>query len=153
MDFDFTSMAQAEQETRLTFEYPHSFLPIPYYNPPILLDMFMNTVIPAAKMKRSFESKFPITAVSDDSMETDGIVNGSMEVETEQVVRTSIESDGMLLYVSEACYQSVSITLLDHLVHHYIVSIQGQTPLSTWIPARSPDDGPSKCITLDGFEA
>lgn len=95
----------------------------------------MNTVIPAAKMKRSFELKFPITAVSDDSMETDGIVNGLMEVETEQVVRTSIESDGMLLYVSEACYQS------------------GQTPLSTWIPARSPDDGPSKCITLDGFES
>jgi len=142
MDFNFTSMAEAERGIPLTFEYPHSFLPIPYYNPPISLDMFVNTVIPTAKMRRSFELQFPapLSATTVDSMETDGIVDGGetmdgwMEVETEQVVPTSIDSDGMLLYVSGACYQP------------------GQTPLSTWVPAKSLDDGPSKRITLDVFE-
>ncbi len=81
------------------------------------LVMFVNTVIPTAKMRRSFELQFPapLSATTVDSMETDGIVDGGeavdglMEVETEQVVSTSIDSDGMLLYVSGACYQPVSI--------------------------------------------
>jgi len=143
MDFNFTSMAEAEREIPLTFEYPHSFLPIPYYSPPISLDVFVNTVISNAKMKRSVGQKFPAphSATTVDSMETDDVINGggaadkSMEVETDAVVVASIESDGMLLYVSGACYQP------------------GQTPLSAWIPAKSLDDTSSNPITLDVFEA
>ncbi|KAF8328459.1 uncharacterized protein EI90DRAFT_2926250 [Cantharellus anzutake] len=121
MEFDFASMAQAEREIPLTFQYPYVFLPVPYYTPPISMEMFLTTVIPAAKMTRSFEVKLP-PALPSTSW-------------AGRALQTGIATDGLLLYVSEASYQS------------------GETPLSTWVPTKPLEGGLSNPVTLDLFEA
>jgi hypothetical protein len=75
-------------------------------------------------------------------------------------ITIDIRSDGILLYVSEASYQAVSVFFW--YIHAKLKSIQqGDTPLSVWVPVAAMDkaDGdlpngpmtPPEC-PLDLFE-
>lgn len=64
-----------------------------------------------------------------------------------------IPTDGILLYVSEASYQPVSFWLISGSRYgtDMLSVMQGETPLSCWIPAR-PLDGSEGPAMLDVFE-
>lgn len=119
------------------FPYPFIFLPVPYHTPPIPLSTFLINVIPAARTIRevtvpipTFDSKGqaggPVSG-NDAGMEVDQgqgsmdefgratkgeFVGGSAPSTSgpAPVVATTsarIQTDGILLYVSEASYQPV----------------------------------------------
>ncbi|KAG8695842.1 hypothetical protein FRC08_007530 [Ceratobasidium sp. 394] len=69
--------------------YPHRFLGVPYYLPPLTYTLFLQSIIPAAR---------PQGGSTDGANETD-MDTGEGEIEVRK-------SDGILLYVKEAAYTS-----------------------------------------------
>lgn len=105
------------------FAYPVTFLPVPYH-----LDLsypsLLSTIIPFSRSTRQVYIKLPSRLNSDETeMEIDQIGQQSS---------TEIESDGLLLYVSQASYE------------------HGTSPLSTWVPVVS--YSPGKPSPLSIFE-
>ncbi|EUC67640.1 snupn protein, partial [Rhizoctonia solani AG-3 Rhs1AP] len=64
--------------------YPHQFLGVPYYLPPLTTTVFLEQIIPAAQSTPQ--------ALTD------------MEMDTGEAVTGGTKSDGILLYVREAAY-------------------------------------------------
>ncbi|KAB5592888.1 hypothetical protein CTheo_3677 [Ceratobasidium theobromae] len=69
--------------------YPHRFLGVPYYLPPLTSALFLQTIIPVAQISAP-------PARSSTEME--------MEMDTNEGQATCVKSDGILLYVREAAY-------------------------------------------------
>ncbi|KAK0468056.1 uncharacterized protein EV420DRAFT_1502628 [Desarmillaria tabescens] len=100
------------------FSYPTTLLPIPYHQNTSLANLSA-VVLPLARSSRSVTVDIPVLAPADISMDIDGAVEGP------SIVRLPIDiyPDGMLLYVSEASYES------------------GTSPLSSWVPIKSFNPG------------
>jgi snurportin-1 len=96
--------------TQPKFSYPTTFHPVPYVVPPISLATYLSTIIPAARSIKHVELSLP--TIMDGSMDVDGADSQDIKI------AVPIETDGLLLYVSEASYQP------------------GETPLSAWVPAK-----------------
>jgi len=117
----------------LLFDYPITFLPIPHCNPPIPLLTYLQVVIPQARLVREVpvavfkeEPLHPRAAASgsEPAMEIDVFGNNIQQMEEVMSIDNTpgpegvpemtnlmarIETDGLLLYVSEASYQPVSL--------------------------------------------
>ncbi|KAG7092074.1 hypothetical protein E1B28_008454 [Marasmius oreades] len=92
------------------FPYPTTLLPIPY-NIDTSFPSLLQSIIPAARLTRPVEIVIPENPNS--HIQTDNYQRSFI------TFKTDIASDGLLLYVAEACYES------------------GTNPLSSWIPARN----------------
>lgn len=112
-----STSSQSNAHTQYQFPYPTTFLPIPYHTD-TTLHALSNHVIPFARSSRSVNIDVPAPEELP--------AEGTMEVDTTfrlksapVTVSTSVSSDGLLLYVAEACYEA------------------GTSPLSSWIPIAS----------------
>ncbi|KDN45691.1 hypothetical protein RSAG8_04775, partial [Rhizoctonia solani AG-8 WAC10335] len=86
-DARLAELAPQPEPTRMitgTRPYPHRFLGVPYYLPPLTTTVFLQQIIPAAQ---------PATRASAD-----------MEMDTGEASTGGTKSDGILLYVREAAY-------------------------------------------------
>lgn len=103
-----------------TFSYPITLLPVPYHASPLSLSALLSTIVPSARISRMINVRIG-----------ERVVDGDMDVEhSAPTTNTTIQPDGLLLYLSEASYES------------------GTSPLSNWVPLRGDDIiGP-----LDVFE-
>ncbi|KAF8308183.1 hypothetical protein DL93DRAFT_2150266 [Clavulina sp. PMI_390] len=134
----------------LLFDYPITFLPVPYCNPPIPLTAYLTNVIQQARLVR----EIPVTvfknepATQADTMDG-GEAGGEPDMEVDQSAADSehdvfgnpmpkvdesmavddgapemttlaarVETDGLLLYVSEASYQPVCSSAHSIIKHH-----------------------------------
>ncbi|KAF9445583.1 hypothetical protein P691DRAFT_734685 [Macrolepiota fuliginosa MF-IS2] len=115
------------------FPYPTKFIPIPYYTDTSLMTLHRH-IIPLVRTPRSYTIDVPnLPNQNQNQKETDGMdvehtsskpgifTFGASENEgsSSHSVDTTIQSDGLLLYVAEASYES------------------GTSPLSSWIPIMS----------------
>ncbi len=100
------------------FSYPTTLLPIPYHQNTSLASLSA-VVLPLARSSRSVTVDVPVLTPTDVSMDIDGAVEGPSITR----LPVTIYPDGMLLYVSEASYES------------------GTSPLSSWVPIRSFNPG------------
>ncbi|KAJ3752882.1 hypothetical protein EV360DRAFT_54425 [Lentinula raphanica] len=116
------SSLSSDSSSTYTYPYPTTLLPVPYYAAPLSLSTLLNTVVPAARSTRSVKVSSPINAssLSENSggcdMDIDTPIKGTVISTREH----SIVSDGLLLYVAEASYES------------------GTSPLSNWVPLKQP---------------
>lgn len=114
----------------LLFEYPTLFVPVPHCSSPIPLATYLLNVIPQARTVREInvpvfvdESIPTTTSMEVDADQQDVFGNKILQIEEGMAVDTSIpgtprmttlsarvETDGLLLYVSEASYQPVSFS-------------------------------------------
>ncbi|KAG7445857.1 uncharacterized protein BT62DRAFT_138986 [Guyanagaster necrorhizus] len=99
--------------SRYRFSYPTTLLPIPYYQN-TSLDSLSAVVLPLARSSRSVTVDVPVLAPADISMDIDGAAEGP----SIDHLPINVYPDGMLLYVSEASYDS------------------GTSPLSSWVPIK-----------------
>ncbi|KAE9407113.1 hypothetical protein BT96DRAFT_176875 [Gymnopus androsaceus JB14] len=114
------SNSSSTSASAYTFSYPTTLLPVPYHASPLTLSTLLSTVIPSARSARTVDVRIGET--------TSG---GDMDVDrTQSTTSTTIQPDGLLLYVSEASYEP------------------GTSPLSSWIPLR----GDSGVGSMDLFE-
>ncbi|KAJ7033189.1 hypothetical protein C8F04DRAFT_1105436 [Mycena alexandri] len=94
------------------FPYPTKLLAVPYHTDTSLLAL-VSQIIPLARASRSVDVEVPVLG-------NDAGATESMAVDQPTAVRTTrtaeVGADGLLLYVTEACYEA------------------GTSPLSTWIP-------------------
>ncbi|KAK0206260.1 hypothetical protein DFS33DRAFT_1313526 [Desarmillaria ectypa] len=104
--------------SKYRFSYPTTLLPIPYHQNTSLASL-STVVLPLARSSRSVTIDVPVLAPTDVSMDIDGAVEGPSIVH----LPVDIYPDGMLLYVSEASYES------------------GTSPLSSWVPINSFNPG------------
>ncbi|KAF9254653.1 hypothetical protein L218DRAFT_1009443 [Marasmius fiardii PR-910] len=109
------------------FPYPTTLLPIPY-NLDTSFHSLLNSIIPSARSVRPVEVGIP--------ERPDGSQAGGSSFQQRSFVtfKTHIASDGLLLYVAEATYES------------------GTSPLSSWVPIRRYDGangGDAMQTTLD----
>ncbi|KIY45105.1 hypothetical protein FISHEDRAFT_20428, partial [Fistulina hepatica ATCC 64428] len=97
------------------FAHPTSFVPVPYH-PTTTLPTLLTDIIPAARSQRAIP--FPVIHASDSY----AITAARVPAPTLRIAH--VQSDGLLLYVAEAMYES------------------GTTPLSLWVPSNSfnPDE-------------
>lgn len=100
------------------FSYPTTLLPIPYHQNTSLASLSA-VVLPLARSSRSVTVDVPVLAPTDISMDIDGAIEGPSIAR----LPVTLYPDGMLLYVSEASYES------------------GTSPLSSWVPFRSFNPG------------
>lgn len=108
------------------FPYPATFVAVPYFTP-TPLELLESTVVPAAHAGRALRVKVPNpeytrqTLGESDEMEVDmhAPTGGPSlpDISAEVQVDFHLRSDGILLYVAEAAYES------------------GTSPLSAWIPS------------------
>lgn len=109
-----TSSSSPLASTPQLFSYPTTFLPVPYH-----LDLsfpaLLSTVIPLSQSVRQWSIRLP--SPSGQAREPD------VDMEIDQISReppetsvAEIHPDGLLLYVSQASYES------------------GTSPLSSWVP-------------------
>lgn len=108
------------------FAYPVTFSPVPYHAH-LSYSSLLSTIIPISRSVRQIPIKLPSSPAS--VGETD------MEIDQQPQVRSAtveVESDGLLLYVSQASYES------------------GTSPLSSWVPLVSYTPGkPSPLLVLE----
>lgn len=108
---------QGATSSAAAFPYPMTFVPIPYH-PDTSLPNLLSTVIPMARSLRtiSFIPRRPSPSSATES---------GMQVDTQlpsagdgavQLSKVQVQSEGLLLYVSQATYEP------------------GTSPLSTWVP-------------------
>ncbi|XP_006463939.1 hypothetical protein AGABI2DRAFT_187358 [Agaricus bisporus var. bisporus H97] len=124
------------------FPYPTKFMSIPYYTDTTLSTLYRH-ILPIVRTPRSFTIDIPNFPSSpfqppnthqrnqSDGMDVESplFTFGSNQNESSVTMNSrvvTVSSDGLLLYVAEAIYES------------------GTSPLSTWIPLVSYDDGDSK---------
>jgi len=108
------------------FAYPTMFLPVPYHLD-LSLSSLLSTVIPLSRSSRSVTIVLPEAADSTTREEA-----MDLDQQSFQTNKVEVHSDGLLLYVSEASYES------------------GTSPLSSWVPLKSLWDGQQS--PLDVFE-
>ena len=115
--------------TPTPFPYPTTFVPIPYHSDASLPNL-LSTVIPMARSPRtiSITPRRPApSSVGEGEMQVDAqLVVGTGDVQQAEV---QVQSEGLLLYVSQATYEP------------------GTSPLSTWVPIEF-----EGVATLDLFE-
>lgn len=101
-----------------TFPYPMTFVPIPYHSE-VSLPNLLSAIIPMARSPRivSVIPRFPSPSNN---------TEGEMQVDAQSMVggegqrmEVQVQSEGLLLYVSQATYEP------------------GTSPLSTWVPTQS----------------
>ncbi|KAG5728190.1 hypothetical protein E4T56_gene19331 [Termitomyces sp. T112] len=112
--------------TTYTFPYPTTFLPVPYHTD-TTLPSFLTHIVPSVRLPRSVSIVAP--SVPSQDMDVDFYCSGQ-PAQTKEAI---IQSDGLLLYVRAASYES------------------GTSPLSSWVPIVS-YDGPQRESPLDLFE-
>lgn len=100
-----------------TFPYPMTFVPIPYHSDTSLLNL-LSAIIPMARSPRTVSI---IPRLPPPSNNTEG----EMQVDAQSMVggegqrmEVQVQSEGLLLYVSQATYEP------------------GTSPLSTWVPTQ-----------------
>ncbi|KAH7921549.1 hypothetical protein BV22DRAFT_1038521 [Leucogyrophana mollusca] len=100
------------------FPYPTTFVPIPYYTD-TSLPCLSSSVIPVARSSRQIPVDVPISAPLN-PFSTNMPVDSPNPIPSQLATSVSVhvESDGLLLYVSQASYEP------------------GTSPLSCWIPIR-----------------
>ncbi|ESK90811.1 hypothetical protein Moror_16517 [Moniliophthora roreri MCA 2997] len=109
------------------FSYPNTVVPVPYHADTSFQSL-LGSIIPLARSNRTIGVDVPNLASTSDEMQVD---NTSLI----SSVAVTVVSDGLLLYVAEACYES------------------GTSPLSSWIPLKSYGDQPVQSVgPLDTFE-
>ncbi|KAF5369206.1 hypothetical protein D9757_010045 [Collybiopsis confluens] len=109
--------SQNSAATAYTYPYPTTLLPVPYHSAPLTLSRLLDVVVPAARNTRVVQVLNPPPL-------------GDMDTVDTQTSHT-ISSDGLLLYVAEASYES------------------GISPLSNWVPLREENTNSSP---IDTFE-
>lgn len=108
------------------FPFPASFIAVPYFSP-TPLEVLHSTIVPSAHAGRVIQVKVPNpeyklrSVIESDEMEVDANVVASISslpgIPAELQADIHLRSDGILLYVAEAAYES------------------GTSPLSAWIPS------------------
>ncbi|KAI9570545.1 hypothetical protein HD554DRAFT_2082852 [Boletus coccyginus] len=121
--FSFTGSTETQQSapqpSPYNFQYPTSFIPIPYHTD-TTLPMLHSCIVPLARSAREIfvdiptSTPFQFLPSSDSAMSIDSGADHSGLT----AVPAHISSDGLLLYVSHASYE------------------EGINPLSCWIPIR-----------------
>ncbi|KAG6899944.1 hypothetical protein C0993_005067 [Termitomyces sp. T159_Od127] len=117
---------KSNDTTIYTFPYPTTLLPVPYHTD-TTLPFLLSHIVPSVRLPRSVGIAAP--AVPSQGMDVDFSGFG----QAVQMKETTIEPDGLLLYVKAASYES------------------GTSPLSSWVPI-VPYDGPEHESPLDIFE-
>lgn len=123
---------------RYYFPYPTKFLPVPYHTDTSLATL-ESQIIPLARTSRGVDVEVPVVADSDPTlqgaMDLDSLSQSSFTFRAKApveitAVATSVEPDGLLLYVAEASYEA------------------GTSPLSSWIPINGYEDShPSSTLS------
>ncbi|KAF5364792.1 hypothetical protein D9758_009312 [Tetrapyrgos nigripes] len=113
------SGSQAGPSTQMSyrFPYPTTLLPVPYHTD-TSLENLLSQIIPVARTARPFLLKLPPSGGCDS---TDMQVEILSFTSTTNLLPVQMLSDGLLLYVAEASYES------------------GTSPLSNWIPLKNYD--------------
>lgn len=96
------------------FSYPITLLPIPYHTDMSYANL-ANCIIPLARTSRTMTVQGRHLNHGPEDMD--------MALESPQQLNTTVEADGLLLYVAEASYES------------------GTSPLSSWVPIVPTDPG------------
>ncbi|KNZ81409.1 hypothetical protein J132_00647 [Termitomyces sp. J132] len=109
--------------TTYTFPCPTTFLPVPYHIDTTLPSLLTH-IVPSVRLPRSVSIVAP--SVPSQDMDVDFYCSGQ-PAQTKEAI---IQSDGLLLYVRAASYES------------------GTSPLSSWVPIVS-YDGPQRESPLD----
>jgi snurportin-1 len=104
------------------FPYPISFLPIPYHTN-TALSYLSSHVIPLTRSLRLVSVDVPITPSSEGIASTMDVDNSLPPPPMLTSLPVELTSDGLLLYVSQACYEP------------------GTSPLSSWIPITGYTEG------------
>ena len=115
-DFVWTT-TQSNGQSFTGFPYPMTFVPIPYH-PDASLSNLLSTIIPMARSPRTvpiLPRRPSLTSGAESEMQVDARspIIGINEV---QKIEVEVQSEGLLLYVSQATYEP------------------GSSPLSTWVP-------------------
>ncbi|KAH8120349.1 hypothetical protein DFH11DRAFT_1559670 [Phellopilus nigrolimitatus] len=97
------------------FPYPTTFAPVPYAAP-TSFEHLLGDLLSRARNGRDMRLKLPDEEMQIDHLSGQGIPRGVWLVDQIQEVDVPIMSDGLLLYVGEAAYES------------------GESPLSVWVP-------------------
>ena len=100
-----------------TFPYPMTFVPIPYHSDTSLPNL-LSAIIPMARSPRKVSIILRLPSPSNNT-------EGEMQVDAQSMVggegqrmEVQVQSEGLLLYVSQATYEP------------------GTSPLSTWVPTQ-----------------
>lgn len=103
--------------TGYTFPYPTTFLPVPYHTN-TTLPALSSEVIPLARSQRNVSVSIPLLGDGLSGIETMDVdaTNSLPSLHQLTSLGVSLQSDGLLLYVSQASYEP------------------GTSPLSSWIP-------------------
>ena len=102
------------------FPYPMTFVPIQYHSDTSLPNL-LSAIIPMARSPRTvpiIPRRPPLSSITEGEMQVDAqsmVGTGEGEV---QRIEVKVQSEGLLLYVSQATYEP------------------GTSPLSTWVPTR-----------------
>ncbi|KAH0833244.1 hypothetical protein J3R83DRAFT_12305 [Lanmaoa asiatica] len=121
--FSFTGSAEARQSvsqpSSYHFQYPTSFIPIPYHTD-TTLPILHSYIVPLARSTRQIFIDIPTSKPfqflpSDSAM----LIDSGTDHSGLTTVPVDVTSDGLLLYVSRASYE------------------EGISPLSCWIPIKS----------------
>ena len=100
-----------------TFPHPRTFIPVPYMSP-TPIESFLTNIIPQARVGRTVRvsvPSYPPEPEFESGMQVDHTYEAPTPLATE--VDVHLRSDGILLYVAEAMYES------------------GTSPLVVWVPA------------------
>lgn len=120
--FSFTSSTEAQQSlsppSSYNFQYPTSFVPVPYHTD-TTLPMLYSCIVPLARSTREIFVDIP-TSTPFQSPPSDSAMSIDSRADHNRLTPMSVHvtSDGLLLYVSHASYE------------------EGISPLSCWIPIR-----------------
>ncbi|KAI5124675.1 hypothetical protein M0805_004283 [Coniferiporia weirii] len=123
-----SSFSHADQTSHpiYRFPYPTTFAPVPYTTP-ISFDLILSELLSQARSGRAVRLKLPVLPdmrnsggdgeeMQVDSSHGQDTMQGLWSADRMQDVDVPIKSDGLLLYVGEASYES------------------GESPLSVWVP-------------------
>jgi snurportin-1 len=100
------------------FPYPMTFVPIPYHSDTTLPSL-LSTIIPTARSPRTISilpRRLPPSSVAESEMLVDA--QSTVGIDEVQRIEVQVQSEGLLLYVSQATYEP------------------GTSPLSTWVPTQ-----------------
>ncbi|KAG0694843.1 hypothetical protein DFH29DRAFT_1083639 [Suillus ampliporus] len=122
---------------RYRFPYPTSFVPIPYHTDTTLASL-SSFVIPMARSTREISVDIPVQVSPLEftlhEMAVDGTHDSVLSRSTTSVV-ARVDSDGLLLYVSNASYE------------------EGTSPLSCWIPNKAIVERPEHPSGFEGNDS
>ncbi|KAF9652304.1 hypothetical protein BDM02DRAFT_3153765 [Thelephora ganbajun] len=116
-----TAKSNSESATTSTgFPYPMTFVPVPYHSD-ISLPNLLSTIIPMARSPRMISMiprRSSPSAITEGEMQVDTQLTIGISEGEVQRIEVQVQSEGLLLYVSQATYEP------------------GTSPLSTWVPTQ-----------------